>query len=58
MNASGQASTTATLSTQGSTAAGSTYCNQAWYRDPLAAGGSPCLNYFNTTNALSITWAP
>jgi hypothetical protein len=58
MNASGQASTTATLSTQGSTAAGSTYCNQAWYRDPLAAGGSPCLNYFNTTNALSITWTP
>lgn len=58
MNASGQASTTAPLSIQGSTAAGSTYCNQAWYRDPLAAGGSPCLNYFNTSNALSITWAP
>jgi len=58
MNASGQANTTATLSTQGSTAVGSTYCNQAWYRDPLAAGGSPCLNYFNTTNALSITWVP
>jgi len=58
MDASGSASTTATLSVAGAVTAGTTYCNQGWYRDPLVAGGSPCANYFNLSNALSITWTP
>ena len=58
MDASGSASTTATLSVAGAVTAGTTYCNQGWYRDPLVAGGSPCANYFNLSNALSIIWTP
>jgi hypothetical protein len=58
MDASGSVSTTATLSVRGSVSAGSTYCNQGWYRDPSGAGGSPCSTFFNLTNGLSVTWAP
>jgi hypothetical protein len=58
MDASGSASTAGALSISGSVSAGTTYCNQGWYRDPLGAGGSPCSTYFNLTNAISVTWAP
>jgi hypothetical protein len=58
MDGAGAADTTATLSVRGAVAAGSTYCNQAWYRDPSAAGGSPCSTFFNTSSALSVTWTP
>ena len=58
MDASGSASTAGALSISGSVSAGTTYCNQGWYRDPLGAGGSPCSTYFNLTNAVSVTWAP
>lgn len=58
MDASGSASTTAALSVEGAVAAGTTYCNQAWYRDPPGAGGSPCSTFFNLSNAISVTWAP
>jgi hypothetical protein len=58
MDATGSVSTTATLSVRGSVSAGSTYCNQGWYRDPSGAGGSPCSTFFNLTNGLSVTWAP
>ena len=58
MDASGSASTAGALSISGSVSAGSTYCNQGWYRDPLGTGGSPCSTYFNLTNAVSVTWAP
>ena len=58
MDAAGAADTTATLSVAGAVSAGSTYCNQAWYRDPSAAGGSPCSTFFNTSSALGVTWAP
>jgi hypothetical protein len=58
MDATGSTSTTVTLSVKGGVAAGSTYCNQGWYRDPSGAGGSPCSTFFNLTNGLSVTWAP
>ena len=58
MDSTGSVSTTATLSVKGSVSAGSTYCNQGWYRDPSGAGGSPCSTFFNLTNGLSVTWAP
>ena len=31
---------------------------QVRFMDAAGAGGSPCLNYFNTSNALSVTWTP
>ena len=58
MDASGAASTTGALSVSGAVSAGTTYCNQGWYRDPPGAGGSPCSTYFNLTNAVSVTWTP
>ena len=58
MDAAGAASTVGSLSVAGAVSAGTTYCNQGWYRDPLGAGGSPCSTYFNLTNAVSVTWTP
>ena len=58
MNASGTASTTISISAAGSASVGDIFCYQGWYRDPSSAGGSPCLNFFNLTSALSITWLP
>jgi hypothetical protein len=58
MDSSGAASTTAVLSEKGAVAAGTTYCNQAWYRDPSGAGGSPRMTLFNLSNAISVTRTP
>ena len=58
MDSSGAASTPAVLSVEGPVTAGTTYCNQAWYRDPSGAGGSPRMTLFNLSNAISVTRTP
>ena len=52
-DASGNASTPWTLSTQDTVAAGDLRHYQYWYRDPV---GSPCGAFFNTSNGYSIQW--
>ena len=40
----------------GGCVAGDSRCYQAWYRDPISIGGSPCGTFFNLTGALRINW--
>ncbi len=49
----GNASSTVTLSTKGGVSAGQTKRYQWWYRDPTF---SPCLNGFNLSNGVEISW--
>ncbi|MCB9913738.1 MAG: LamG domain-containing protein [Planctomycetes bacterium] len=52
-DASGAASTTVNVSTQGGVVMGDVKRYQAWYRDPV---GSPCGSFFNLSSGYEITW--
>jgi hypothetical protein len=52
---SGNSATTIDIAAKGGVVAGDTKRYQIWFRDPSA---SPCLNEFNLTNGLEITWEP
>ncbi|MCB9914939.1 MAG: hypothetical protein H6828_07290 [Planctomycetes bacterium] len=54
VNASGDASTSVSISTKGGVSLGDTRYYQFWYRDPA---GSACGAFFNLTNGLEITWS-
>ncbi len=54
-DAGGVAASTVPVATAGAVTGGATRYYQLWYSDSL---GSPCGLGFNTTNAISVTWAP
>ncbi|MCB9915979.1 MAG: hypothetical protein H6828_12690 [Planctomycetes bacterium] len=54
-NGSGQASSSVPIALSGSVNPGDTMRYQFWYRDPQF---SPCLNLFNLSNGLEISWQP
>jgi hypothetical protein len=54
-DAAGVAASSVPVATAGGVASGVTRYYQLWYSD---AAGSPCGLGFNTTNAISVNWAP
>jgi hypothetical protein len=52
-DANGDSTSSVDLALEGSVNGGETLYYQLWYRDPF---GSPCGAFFNTTNALEVTW--